>query len=265
MRVDVTEQRPAQIVQGFALGNGVADRGAIDGDRIAVANHQGVAQDHQVDLGGAAGLCRHGVGDFQGGVVVVIVGVAVIGQHGDGEGATRGHRLGRVSDRHRCIVGTRHQHIDGRCGGTAVAVGDGVGDGVGTQLALGKGDEIGDQARIITECAAGDAGAGDGGPRRRGGRGDGQRRRSIVAVRIRIVGQHVDGHGALADRRRDHVGVGDGGVVGASDGHRYRRRRIFALAVGDGVGEAVGLRRINRQIVKGQGVRRIGDGAVGIQ
>ncbi len=146
----------------------------------------------------------------------VVVGEHV---HRDRRRAVVGKRI----DRDRRLIGDEHAHRRGRR--AALAVGDGVREHVRRRRGAAV-RRVGDRAVVV-----------DG--RRPVGRraeaGDRQR----VAVRVPIVAQHVHRHGRGGVRHADIVGHRR--LVGEVNGHR--RRAGAALAVGDGVAEAVHRRR----------------------
>ena len=134
-------------------------------------------------------------------------------------------------------------HGDTGGGGAAIAVGDGVGEAVGAV-------EVG--VRGIGEGAVAVVHHGAVGPLREAG--DGQ----AVAVEVAVVGEQAGGaddQGRVLVGRRAVVRR-HGGVVDRVDGHGDAGGGGAAIAVGDGVGEAVGAVEV--------GVRGIGEGAVAV-
>ena len=154
-------------------------------------------------------------------------------------GGTKGRPWGRCRRRRgRCRhVGMRrawpvrpgttvwrlHTHGHRGGGGTAVPIGDGVGDDGRAGEARGR-DKVQGPVRIHTHRAFGridrDSGHGQG-----------------IAVRIAIIAQHVD----VVDRRifggRGHIGIRHRRIVDRRDGHGQGGGGGAAVPIGDGVGD----------------------------
>ena len=232
---------------------GVVDRGHRDADRrggatpLAVGEAVGEAVG-AVEVGvrrigeGAVGIGDNGAIGGPGrdrGAEGIAVGVLVVGQHVDG------NRRILVGGR-RIVPGDgrriRRLHRDADRGGSAppLAVRDAVGEAVGARkTGIGR---VGEGAAGI-ECDAAVGRPGD------------QRWAERVAVDIAVVGQHDDGD-RRALRGRHRVVGRRGGVVDRGHRDAHRRGVGAAVPVRDAVGEAVGAVEV--------GVRRIGEGAVGI-
>ncbi len=168
-----------------------------------------------------------------------------VDQLGEAACRRRGRRLGR---RHVRLVGVAARGLgepvgrvdrdgEGALGGAALPVRDPVGERLGSRKA---GIGLVDQAPVRDRHGAVERAA-------RGG--EDQR----VAVRVAVVGQHVDlGRGAGDGRRL--VPRRDGSVVHRVDGDEHRGRGDAARRVGHGVGEHVLAVEIGR--------RRVADRAV---